>query len=163
VTPPQRIEDQPHFKRIMMSASRLSVCMTPLSVRLGFSGALAVVKPALIKHSQIESENENLSKGQHPLIAPWELKSVRSHTAGLSLADVRSDPPASSAPSAKAKGGVGIVLALRMAHLRQLSLEVVKAESLLSDAHHRIQDADCAISGFVSLLSEIAIDGAGRP
>jgi hypothetical protein len=162
-------------------------------------GALAVVKSvslsALLGRCQIESEIENLLNLRHPLIAPLfffalpaesggqrELKTLRLHTTGGSLADVFLNPPAWWTPTAKAKAAVGIALGLRFAHGLGLLHGAVKAENVLFDADQRIQLADFSpirlesgevepfsgegwapaadVCGFASLLFEIVV---GRP
>jgi serine/threonine protein kinase len=92
---------------------------------------------------------------QHPLIAPLvgfvvpvesgrarELKTVRLHASGGSLADVLANPPAWWTPTAKAKAVLEIALALRFAHGLGLLHGAVKAANVLFDAHRRIQLAD---------------------
>jgi hypothetical protein len=168
--------------------------------RRRIDGALAVVKSvclsALIGRSQIAIEIENLLNLRHPLIAPLigfvflvesggrrELKTVRLHASGGSLADVLLNPPAWWTPTAKAKAVVGIALALQFAHGLGLLHGAVKADNVPLDADRRIQIADFSairlesgdvepfsgekwtlladLLGFASLLSEIAI-GAAR-
>jgi serine/threonine protein kinase len=151
---------------------------------------------ALIERCQIETEIENLLNLRHPLIAPLigsvfpvesvgllELKTVRLHAAGGSLADILVNPPAWWTPTAKAKAVVGIALALRFAHGLGLLHGAVKAGNFLFDADRRIQIADFSairlesgdvepfsgekwtpaadVSAFVSLLVEIAIGPSG--
>jgi hypothetical protein len=102
-----------------------------------------------------------------------------------SLADVLSNPPAWWTPTAKANAIVGMALGLGLAHALGLLDGAVKANNILFDGDRRIQITDFSpirietgevepfsgegwgpeadVSGFVSLLSEIAIGNSTAP
>jgi serine/threonine protein kinase len=122
-------------------------------------GALAVVKSvsllALIGRCQFETEIENLFNLRHRLITPLigfvfpvksvgrrELKTVRLHASGGSLADVLANQPAWSTPTAKAQAAMGIALALRFAHGLGLLHGPVKAGNVLFDAESALKLSD---------------------
>jgi hypothetical protein len=165
-------------------------------------GILTVVKtisfPIHIESFQIETSIANLMNLHHPMITPLigcsiqvesmgviELKTVRSYSTDITLADVLVHRPVWWTPTTKAKTVVGIALGLRFAHWHGMLHGSVKASNILFDTNrnYRIQITDFKpiglengsvqsishvagvelnltvdISGFASLLSEIVVD-----